>query len=883
MLCNFRWRLGSLILTILLTATNINSQIIVTNENESNTSAINFPIHGSDILWKQELEVRKFLDHNPEAMKSTALKKRSAWNFNVGDSKTWYADNLTDYTRYQVPSTCRAVGTNCYIFVENTSWSSGKVNQSAVDSMRAYFDSKTPANPTKGIYQINTETFGFPPDVDNDPKIIILLLDIIDGYTGTGGYVVGYFYSFNQINPSQPGYSTSNFAEIFFIDTNPQNLTTTNGLMNGVSTLAHEFQHMIHFNYDRNEITFINEGCSLISEVTCGFPIYNPTLYASEPNQSLFNWRRSDMTKVLNDYSRAARFALYIRDQAGIGVFKNIVASTLIGADGINAGLQASGSSLRFTDILQNWFIANVLDDRNIDTRYGYIYPNLPKCSDIIFYDPNVTLSNSIVENYAVRYISFKNGSQLKATFTVSNPSLIIKAIEIGQSDKRVLNVTNAVEFSEPEFGNRYTEIHFAIMNLNANSPYSFTYQTSGQSKSIELRYDYTEPIGVYPLAANDTVCVIFNAVPEGRLDSIRVGVRRNSAIRGGIWKSSGVVRPSPLGEPLALNLTTTGLSTPSVPYPVPWPNWATIDLRSRNISTNTPFAVGFIMDGAYAGTNNNYVMATHGPLGNGPTSFTYSSGSSSGPNWYYYTINSTGDSIVYYLVRAYVSFPLAVYPGDANSDGIVDERDILPIGQYYGKTGAVRIGRSIAWNKQFISQQWIPLPACHADCDGNGVVDSNDVIAIIQNWKATISGGVPTGYIQSAICLELIQEIDKNYPSEPMLAIRNAISAYLNNLKNEESNFLPTKLILNQNYPNPFNPSTSISYQLSKNSNVVLKVYDLLGREIATLINEFQQAGKYSVTFNASNSMQPMPTGVYFYRMTAGTISETKRMILIK
>ena len=84
-----------------------------------------------------------------------------------------------------------------------------------------------------------------------------------------------------------------------------------------------------------------------------------------------------------------------------------------------------------------------------------------------------------------------------------------------------------------------------------------------------------------------------------------------------------------------------------------------TIDLRSKNISTSSPFAVGFIMDGPYSGTTNNYVMATKAPIGTGPTSYTYSSESTSGANWYYYSANTAGDSIVYYLVRAYVSFPM--------------------------------------------------------------------------------------------------------------------------------------------------------------------------------------------------------------------------------
>ena len=89
----------------------------------------------------------------------------------------------------------------------------------------------------------------------------------------------------------------------------------------------------------------------------------------------------------------------------------------------------------------------------------------------------------------------------------------------------------------------------------------------------------------------------------------------------------------------------------------------------------------------------------------------------------------------------------------------------------------------------------------------------------------------------------------------------------------------MPKTFLLSQNYPNPFNPSTIISYQLPMNSHVELTVYDVLGREVATLVNEKQTAGTHSVNFNASN----LPSGVYFYRMQSGAVSETKKLILIK
>jgi len=83
----------------------------------------------------------------------------------------------------------------------------------------------------------------------------------------------------------------------------------------------------------------------------------------------------------------------------------------------------------------------------------------------------------------------------------------------------------------------------------------------------------------------------------------------------------------------------------------------------------------------------------------------------------------------------------------------------------------------------------------------------------------------------------------------------------------------------LHQNYPNPFNPSTKINYSISKLSTVMIKVYDALGKEIATLVNEEKSAGNYQVEFNAAN----LPSGVYFYRIQAGSFTQVRKMLLIK
>jgi len=104
-----------------------------------------------------------------------------------------------------------------------------------------------------------------------------------------------------------------------------------------------------------------------------------------------------------------------------------------------------------------------------------------------------------------------------------------------------------------------------------------------------------------------------------------------------------------------------------------------------------------------------------------------------------------------------------------------------------------------------------------------------------------------------------------------PVVVIDNPVTV--------EDEISPVQFTLSQNYPNPFNPSTRIEYAISTTQFVSLKVYDVLGNEVTTLVNEEKAAGSYEVDFNATG----LPSGVYFYRLQSGSKVETKKMLLLK
>jgi hypothetical protein len=94
-----------------------------------------------------------------------------------------------------------------------------------------------------------------------------------------------------------------------------------------------------------------------------------------------------------------------------------------------------------------------------------------------------------------------------------------------------------------------------------------------------------------------------------------------------------------------------------------------------------------------------------------------------------------------------------------------------------------------------------------------------------------------------------------------------------------EKSNEIPSKFTLYQNYPNPFNPSTTIEFDIPERTNVKLVIYDILGREVETLIDKELEPGKYKLNFTATN----LPSGVYFYTLKTSKSIQTKKMLLIK
>ena len=252
----------------------------------------------------------------------------------------------------------------------------GSIEQAQLDEVEAAILSATPSGsyrPERGIVENDNDTFGNPPDVDGDGKVDILMFDIFEG--GDGGCCVLGFVTSVDLDPT-PESGRGNGADVLYVD-------LPDGIQNGVSTMgwviSHEYQHLIHYNYDLNELSFVNEGQSEWASVINGY--FNRSIRylsnASEHSTKLLDWRDDQGTNVVdNDYQRAGLFTTYLAERIGLEATGSITravsssGSPAVGRVGYDVVL--AEHSLTLDEIVGDFHVANFLNDKSVDSKYGY-------------------------------------------------------------------------------------------------------------------------------------------------------------------------------------------------------------------------------------------------------------------------------------------------------------------------------------------------------------------------------------------------------------------------------------------------------------------------------------------------------------------------------
>ncbi len=292
---------------------------------------------------------------SPDGGNIPEIMTDSAPQYKVGDKQRFWISNqdTRDYT--QITAELKYVTDVLAVWVQD----GVRLNQNDLEASANRF--------TKETYPTNREFFGseWKPGVDNDPRLHILHA------RGLGESVAGYYSSADEYARQVNEYS--NEREMFYVSADSDNAEPNSTYYDG--TLAHEFQHMIHWANDRNEASWVNEGLSELASYLNGFdPGGHDMSYALRPDTQLTTWGDPSEESVLEHYGASYLFAAYFLDRFGEDLTKAVVASDKNGIAGYDEALQQAGRPERFEDVFADWVIANYLDAPEADDegRYGY-------------------------------------------------------------------------------------------------------------------------------------------------------------------------------------------------------------------------------------------------------------------------------------------------------------------------------------------------------------------------------------------------------------------------------------------------------------------------------------------------------------------------------
>jgi len=376
-------------------------------------------LDGTPYFHEEARSLAQVLGHGDGVMRAPSLVD-IAPAYKVGDERSFYAVNMRNGSQYSLTASCRAISDKAYIFVENgRSAASDKVK-----SLLAAFD---------GIYDTITGQFGPPPDsIDGDPRIYILLMDVIDSDRADGMQIIGYFRPINQYrNAELPQWTRqrSNEVEMLYIDYTALDLVPDGA----ESVVAHEFTHLIQWAWDPEEATWIDEGIAVYVQAMLGYEVDDLiSAFEKKPDTPLLNWSDS-----LENYGAAYLFFAYVSGRfGGVSTIAAVVKNRDQGTKGIEQVLVVQGKSISFSDLFSDWVIANYLDDPDLnDGIYGYSTLDIhlkPSVVEVLY---PIDRKISMVEPWAAQYIEFRNGQDdaLKLTVYQNNGSSIIaQIIEFG-------------------------------------------------------------------------------------------------------------------------------------------------------------------------------------------------------------------------------------------------------------------------------------------------------------------------------------------------------------------------------------------------------------------------------------------------------------------
>ncbi|NOZ51186.1 MAG: hypothetical protein GXP37_14260 [Chloroflexi bacterium] len=321
--------------------------------------------------------------------------------YQEGDHLQFWVGNLDTDENFQIDAELVVKSEHLYMWVE----AGADVDEGDLRRAAAFFDQQ--------IYPTDRAFFGseWSPGIDNDPRLHVLHA------TGIGSTVAGYFSSADEISSLINPYS--NEKEMFYInlDNNPPGSRFYNG------TLAHEFQHMIHWYEDKNESTWLNEGAAELATQLNGVArsdsfVRPDEVFASDPDLQLNTWPDPDEGDSYPYYGSAYLFMNYFLSRFGEEATKALVADPENGMKSVDDVLHELNLGLTADELFGDWVVANWLDDPTLDDgRWGY--PDYDPATMAVskHYSRTPARGEGEVHQYAADYITVSAAGDVTISF----------------------------------------------------------------------------------------------------------------------------------------------------------------------------------------------------------------------------------------------------------------------------------------------------------------------------------------------------------------------------------------------------------------------------------------------------------------------------------
>ena len=401
----------------------------------------------------------------------------------IGDLKKFYTrENVLEQSGFiSLIAELVAESDLVEIWVDTTEWNLN-VTQGDADQLVRAFELETPSgsiDPSKGILALEIEYFGSPPDVDGNGKVILLVLDINDNYDEetNPSFVSGYFDQADQLSDTHPATSL-NVADILYLDSNPGNKNRNEVL----STASHELQHLINYNYDRDEDPWLNEGLSEYASRFVGYSGRGFGKFLSQSNRGLMAW-----DNLLEDYSRTGLWMTYTSLRLGLDAIKQLVQDDAHGKESAENVITSLLPGKSFADYVYEWTMANLVNDISLQSgEFGYDGIDLPSIiPQNQYFQLPVNGVSETIDSFASSYHEFSGGTDLEIFMDLrSTPGIratILKFSATTDITAVVLDANGIANIELPAFGNDFSR---AILMISYMDDFldavSYFYSASG-------------------------------------------------------------------------------------------------------------------------------------------------------------------------------------------------------------------------------------------------------------------------------------------------------------------------------------------------------------------------------------------------------------------